>query len=157
MDEQFENAELNVFYELTQETSAKIKVELLDETHNLVKSVEQEILQPIGKLSIAIENPEKWDAEHPNLYTVVTTLFEEEKETYNFKERIGFREVVVEGNQLLVNGKPVKLRGACRHDIHPLLGRMTTAEYDKQDVLLAKECQYEFYTDFTLSSFGNLS
>lgn len=59
-------------------------------------------------------------------------------------KKIGFREVITNGNKLLVNGKPVKLRGACRHDIHPLLGRMTTAEYDKQDVLLAREANMNF-------------
>ena len=51
---------------------------------------------------------------------------------------------MVEENKLLVNGKPVKLRGACRHDIHPTLGRMTTPEYDLKDVLLAKECNMNF-------------
>jgi hypothetical protein len=57
---------------------------------------------------------------------------------------VGFREVEVEGNQLLVNGRPVKLRGANRHDIHPLLGRMTTPELDREDVLLAKEANMNF-------------
>ncbi len=91
-----------------------------------------------------VENPKKWDAEHPNLYTVVTTLIEGEKEILKTSKKLGFREVVVEGNQLLVNGKPVKLRGACRHDVHPTLGRMTTSDYDKQDVLLAKEANINF-------------
>ncbi len=59
-------------------------------------------------------------------------------------EKIGFREVKVEGNKLLVNGMPVKLRGACRHDIHPTLGRMTTPEYDLKDVLLARESNMNF-------------
>jgi len=37
---------------------------------------------------------------------------------------------------LFVNGRPVKLRGANRHDIHPLLGRTTTADMDSLDVLM---------------------
>jgi hypothetical protein len=97
-----------------------------------------------GQLSIPIEAPYKWDAEHPNLYKLIASLMDDgeelERKTYPF----GFREVKIEGNKLLVNGKPVKLRGANRHDLHPLLGRTTKRELDKQDVLLAKEANINF-------------
>jgi beta-galactosidase len=59
-------------------------------------------------------------------------------------KKIGFREISVKGNNLLVNGRPVKLRGANRHDIHPLLGRVSTPEYALKDVLLAKEANMNF-------------
>lgn len=39
---------------------------------------------------------------------------------------------------------PVKLRGACRHDIHPTLGRTTTAELDSLDVILFKRSNMNF-------------
>ena len=63
------------------------------------------------------------------------------QKTYDF----GFREVKVEGNKFLVNGKPVKLRGICHHDVHPLLGRISTPEYELKDVLLAKEANINFF------------
>lgn len=144
LDGNYENAELKVFYELTQNSTAKIKIEVLDAAKRMVQFLETVVSQPVGKLAVPVSNPEKWDAEHPNLYTVITTLFQDEKEILKTSSKIGFREVVVNGNKLLVNGKPVKLRGACRHDIHPTLGRMTTADYDKQDVLLAKEANMNF-------------
>jgi hypothetical protein len=97
-----------------------------------------------GLLSLPVKDPELWDAEHPNLYKVTTTLIQEGEVLLRTSEKIGFREVQVKGNKLMVNGMPVKLRGACRHDIHPTLGRMTTAEYDLKDVLLAKECNMNF-------------
>lgn len=96
------------------------------------------------KMILPFVSPKKWDAEHPNLYTVIATLYEDGKKIMVKSERIGFRKVVREGNKLLVNGKSVELRGACRHNIHPLLGRMTTPEYDKMDVLLAKESNMNF-------------
>jgi beta-galactosidase len=144
LDENYKNADLKVFYELTQNLPAKIKVEISNDKNEIVESIENEVSLSVGKLTVPMKNPKKWDAEHPYLYTVVTTLFENEKEILKTSQKIGFREVVVEGNKLLVNGKPVKLRGACRHDIHPTLGRMTTADYDKQDVLLAKEANMNF-------------
>ena len=144
LDDKYQNAELKVSYELTQASSATIKVELYDEKNTLISESEHEASSQSGQFSIPVNKPEKWDAEHPNLYTLVTSLLEDGKEILKTREKIGFREVVIEGNKLLVNGMPVKLRGACRHDIHPTLGRMTTAEYDKLDVLLAKECNMNF-------------
>lgn len=144
LDEQYNNADLNIFYEFNENTPSKVRIELLDADNELVETVETEVHSIGGELTIPVTDPKKWDAEHPNLYTVVTTLSEDGKEVYKVSEKIGFREVMVDGNRLLVNGKPVKLRGACRHDIHPTLGRLTTPEYDKKDVLLAKECNMNF-------------
>ncbi|MDR3267690.1 MAG: beta-galactosidase, partial [Tannerella sp.] len=77
-----------------------------------------------------VRAPLKWDAEHPNLYTLTATVYQDGKEVSRFNQQVGFREIKIVENNLLVNGQPVKLRGACRHDSHPLLGRMTTAEFD---------------------------
>ncbi len=144
LDENFKNAQLKVFYELNQNSPIKIKVELFDAEDNLIAKTEKEINQPVGELIVPVQNPKKWDAEHPNLYRVVTSLFENGEQIMSVPENIGFREVVVDGNKLLINGEQVKLRGACRHDIHPELGRMTTPGYDKLDVQLAKECNMNF-------------
>ena len=144
LDEKYQNADLKVSYELAQASPATIKVELYDDENTLISESENEASSRSGQFSIPVINPEKWDAEHPNLYTLVTSLLEDGKEILKTREKIGFREVVIEGNILLVNGMPVKLRGACRHDIHPTLGRMTTAEYDKLDVQRAKDCNMNF-------------
>ena len=143
-DDKYIDSELKVFYSLKQNTPSKIKIELLDSGNKVIKSLEKETNSQKGKLTIPVVSPKKWDAEHPNLYTVIATLYEDGKKIMVKSERIGFRKVVREGNKLLVNGKSVKLRGACRHNIHPLLGRMTTPEYDKMDVLLAKESNMNF-------------
>ena len=45
---------------------------------------------------------------------------------------------------MLVNGKQVKLRGACRHDIHPTLGRTSTPELDSLDAALFKRANMNF-------------
>lgn len=94
--------------------------------------------------SLPVSRPLKWDAEHPNLYTLTVVLLQDRKEISRFIRKVGFREVKIAGNRMLVNGQPVKLRGACRHDIHPTLGRTTTAELDSLDVLLFKEANMNF-------------
>ena len=91
-----------------------------------------------------VKNPLKWDAEHPNLYTLNVSLMQNGKQTGQFSCMVGFREVKIDGNRMLVNGWPVKLRGANRHDVHPVLGRTSTAEMDSLDALLFKEANMNF-------------
>mgnify|MGYP001775284047 FL=1 len=95
-------------------------------------------------LSIPVRNPLKWDAEHPHLYTLEVRLTKDGRETARFSRQVGFREVEIVKNRMLVNGRPVKLRGACRHDIHPTLGRTTSAELDSLDAVLFKEANMNF-------------
>lgn len=95
-------------------------------------------------IELPVKNPLKWDAEHPNLYELTVSVWHHQKETGHFTRKIGFRDVKIVGNRMLVNGQPVKLRGACRHDIHPTLGRTTTPELDSLDVVLFKQSNMNF-------------
>ncbi len=97
-----------------------------------------------ASVAVPIQAPVRWDAEHPRLYTLEARLMANGKTEEIIRQRFGFRQIRVKGTQLYVNGQPVKLRGACRHDIHPLLGRSTTPEQDREDVLLAKEANVNF-------------
>ena len=144
LDDDYRDAELKLTYKLSEGAPTHIKFELWDEESTLVESVSRPADGPDGQMNISVANPRKWDAEHPHLYTLVGTLSQGGHEILKTTKQIGFREVVVEGNKLLVNGLPVKLRGANRHDIHPILGRTTTPAQDLQDVLLAKECNINF-------------
>ena len=85
----------------------------------------------------------KWDAEHPNLYKL-DLLIESEEGTEIITKKIGFREIEVVGNQLFVNGRPVKLKGVNRHEAHPLLGRSLTSELWKQDANLYKQANVNY-------------
>lgn len=67
-------------------------------------------------------NPAEWSMEHPNLYPVTTTLFLDGRPVDDLIERIGFREVQIKGNQILLNGRPVRIKGFCRHEDHPQFG-----------------------------------
>ena len=146
LDQDYKNATMNIQLEPTKSRTL-VRFTLLDPAGEKVKLPQDTFELSGGKqvISISVQNPVKWDAEHPNLYTLMTSLLGSSGEIiYSRSEKIGFREIELHGNKLLINGRPVKLRGACRHDIHPLLGRMTTPEYDKKDVLLAKEANINF-------------
>jgi beta-galactosidase len=88
--------------------------------------------------TLSLATPKTWDAEHPNLYAL-KFKFLHEKLVEEFSTRIGFRQTDVRGTDVLINGQPVKFRGTCHHDTHPLLGRAVTAELTERDLQLIKE------------------
>jgi Glycosyl hydrolases family 2, TIM barrel domain/Glycosyl hydrolases family 2, sugar binding domain/Glycosyl hydrolases family 2 len=85
-----------------------------------------------------------WDAEHPNLYRLEIDVVVGGQVMATLERMIGFRTVHRAGNQLLVNGQPVKLHGVCRHSIHPLHGRAVPPEFDEKDVVLFREANVNF-------------
>lgn len=94
--------------------------------------------------SFSISNPKQWNPERPYLYNLITELLIDGKSVQINAQKIGFRQVEVKGNQLLVNGHPVKLRGINRHSVHPLTGRSISKELEIKDAELFKQgnCNY---------------
>lgn len=93
---------------------------------------------------IVVPAPRRWDGEHPNTYTLEVSLLIGNAVAQSVRRRIGFRTVQREGNQLLVNGNPVKLRGVCRHSIHPVYGRAVPPEFDEMDAKILREGNINF-------------
>lgn len=95
-------------------------------------------------VNIPIENPVLWDAEHPYLYRVEADLFRGGRKLETVSRRTGLRKLERRKNLLYVNGRQVKLRGACRHETSPRSGRALTKELIARDVALFKEanCNY---------------
>ena len=85
-----------------------------------------------------IANPLKWTAETPNLYTLRAT-FTKGKETEVIPVTVGFRSVEIKNGQLLVNGQPVLIKGANRHELDPDHGYVVSVERMIQDIKLMKE------------------
>ncbi|HTV43192.1 MAG TPA: glycoside hydrolase family 2 TIM barrel-domain containing protein [Candidatus Sulfotelmatobacter sp.] len=91
------------------------------------------------EVRLPVASPLKWDPEHPNLYALRCGLGRGRDTAETVEQCVGFRQVDVRGNQLFVNNMPVKLRGVCRHETYPLLGRATTQALVDQDVKLFRE------------------
>lgn len=148
LDAEYQDAILTIAGEMKNpDPGGRIELKLTDKN---AANVELETASLVLKASTGfsiqnrVRNPDLWDAEHPNCYRLTLAYFQQEKRIWKNTVRIGFREIEVSGSKLLVNGREVKLRGACRHDMHPTLGRSTSAEYDLKDVLLAKEANMNF-------------
>lgn len=89
--------------------------------------------------TLTVEHPKLWTNEAPHRYTLSWVLQQGGQVVAEGSQRVGIREVRVEGNRLLINNHPVKLMGVNRHEVHPLLGRATTKELAWQDAALFKE------------------
>ena len=91
------------------------------------------------KVSFSLQNPLKWTAETPNLYTLYTTLKDGDKVAEVVKQRVGFRKVEIKNAQVLVNGQPVLFKGANRHEMDPVGGYVVSADRMLQDIKIMKE------------------
>ncbi|MGY3902692.1 beta-galactosidase [Aeromonas lusitana] len=92
-----------------------------------------------SELWLEVPAPHKWNAETPHLYRLTLTLLDEqgapiESEAYD----VGFRAVEIRGGLLRVNGQPLLIRGANRHEHDPALGHVVTPAAMEQDLLLMK-------------------
>jgi hypothetical protein len=75
-----------------------------------------------------------WSAEEPRLYELEVDLVGGGGPAQPYRRRIGFRRVETRGNQLLVNGAPIRIRGVNRHDSRILKGRALSADDMREDV-----------------------
>ena len=127
---------------------------LYAEVSKNVASVGFEIIDPYGKeVASAVVKPEKkvaktvldvpsvkqWSAETPWLYTLKVTSYNKKGATESTSIKIGFRDVRIENAQLLVNGKPVLIKGANRHEMNPYKGYVVSEADMVQDILLMKQ------------------
>ena len=93
-----------------------------------------------GWLRGVVERPALWAAETPKLYTLELSL----RDTLSgavlerVRQQVGFREVHIADGQVLVNGRPIRLRGVNRHEHDPLLGKVMTEEMMVRDIELMK-------------------
>ena len=70
-----------------------------------------------------IPRPRLWSPESPEMYTLVVQVRREEEGWTEARTLpVGFREVRVDGSQILLNGRPIRLRGISRHEAHPHVG-----------------------------------
>jgi Beta-galactosidase/beta-glucuronidase len=90
-------------------------------------------------LTAPVAAPRRWTAETPNLYTLLVTLKDGKGNVADVRScRVGFRKIEWKNGVFKVNGVPVKLKGANRHEHDPDTGRTVTRERMLQDILLMK-------------------
>lgn len=150
LDDNYKNAEMKVWIRVSFNAGKEtiVKLILKDSSGNIVDLQDDEIRltkeRPEKIQSFKVTNPLKWDAEHPNLYTLRLELTENDKVVEVLTKKTGFREVEIQGKKMLVNGEEVKLRGAGRFDSDPEYGRYLSDEKSWEEVKLLKDANLNF-------------
>jgi beta-galactosidase len=85
-----------------------------------------------------VDKPRLWSAEFPNLYTMTLELKGADGSVQHIEQRVGIRAITIKDAVLLINGKPVKFAGMCRHDVSPHEGTATTPQIWRKDIELMK-------------------
>ncbi|HWA42684.1 MAG TPA: glycoside hydrolase family 2 TIM barrel-domain containing protein, partial [Hypericibacter adhaerens] len=91
------------------------------------------------QVSLRVPDAEPWSAEIPRLYDLEFSLMIAGGAGASYRRRLGFRRVEVRGNQLLVNGAPIRLTGVNRHDARMRSGRSMRFEDLRHDVLALRQ------------------
>lgn len=95
----------------------------------------------VAKYQLRVKNVRKWSAETPNLYTLVVSPIQNGGMYLPYEivqVKVGFRKVEIKNKQFLVNGQPVLLKGANRHEIDPDEGYNLSEPRMIQDIMMMK-------------------
>jgi beta-galactosidase len=158
LDEEYRNGWLKVDAKVgfpdAGEEGWRIRVRLLDARGREVIRRPLEQTVPTGggpylyrgrraELLKEIRSPRQWSSEVPYLYRVVVSLIDPEGECQEAVScRIGFRRVEVRGRELLVNGRPVLIKGVNRHEHDDTTGKTLTRESMLADIRLMKQFNF---------------
>lgn len=90
----------------------------------------------LGEFSqnLIVDNPKLWDIKHPNLYTAVSKLYENDRLVDEYATTFGIRTIeIIPDKGFFLNGEMVKFQGVClHHDLGPLGGAVNEAAIRRQ-------------------------
>ncbi|MBM6993079.1 MAG: DUF4981 domain-containing protein [Prevotella sp.] len=117
-----------------------IEFQLLNENDAVVgKTVGNFHRMTNGTSRFVVRNVKKWTAETPYLYTLLAIVKDGKGNVVEvIPQKVGFRKVEIRDSQFLVNGQPVLIKGANRHEIDPDGGYVMTRERMIQDIKIMK-------------------
>ena len=130
LDANYKNGSLSIA--LNMKGSGKVNLTLKDAAGKEVATAQA----TKGKATMEIENPHKWTAETPYLYTLYASL---EGSNEVIPVKVGFRKVELKNAQVLVNGQPILFKGANRHEMDPDGGYVISKERMIQDIQVMKQ------------------
>ena len=149
LDEQFENGifngEIKVSNTGNEPETRTVVLQVLDKDEALFSKSKQINVQPKDTTSLSFDHTfnqaKQWSAEIPNCYQLTIQLTDPENEKNNqfIHKKIGFRNVRITNNQLLVNGKAIYIKGVDRHETDPHTGHVVSKKSMELDIKLMKE------------------
>ena len=116
----------------------EVAFEIIDPLGSEVVSVTVPVVKNVAETVVAVPDVRQWTAETPWLYTLNVASYDKKGRTETTSIEIGFRDVCIKGGQLLVNGQPVLIKGANRHEMNPYKGYVVSEADMIQDIQIMK-------------------
>ena len=113
--------------------SGKVELKLTDADG---KCIAETTTDGKKQVTMQVANPNKWTAETPYLYTLTATM---QGSNEYIPVKVGFRKIELKNSQLLVNGQPILIKGANRHELDPDGGYVISRERMLQDIQIMKQ------------------
>lgn len=90
--------------------------------------------------AFAVPSPAHWTAETPALYRLIVTATDGEGNVTECRAvNVGFRQIDIRDGQMLINGRPIKIRGVNRHESDPVHGHAVSYSSMVRDIELMKQ------------------
>lgn len=120
-----EDAKIN--YQVACSGEGEVRVSLFDEKKACVAEGDS------AQGTLTVEKAHLWEVRNAYLYTLKIELTQEGRVVDEYQEEIGIRTVKVEGEHILINGKPVYLKGYGKHEDFEVIGRAFNWAVAKRD------------------------
>jgi len=136
-------ADINLAADDPSDQELGLSVELIDSEGGRIFLFQEDLTWQCSTAEVNftefVENPAKWSAEDPALYTVLLSLLDSSgKEIEVIPVKFGFRVVEIIDRQILLNGKSILIKGVNRHEFDPRTGYAVSRESMEEQIKLLK-------------------
>ena len=139
LDDTYQNGLFSLNATLRTEEKVQVTFELLDASGICVWQDTKDSEGNSVTCEGIIENVHTWTAETPYLYQLLMTVKQGDKVIEVIPQKVGFRNIRLNGDTFLVNGVAIKFKGMNRHDYNPRNGRVVAREEIEKDIILMKQ------------------
>lgn len=139
LNEDFTVGKLSVALSAPSAKGKEVKLSLSDAKGTVVWQENRKLTSAETTFAADIDNVKPWTAETPELYTLSVTLSDAKGVIESIRQRVGFRHIEIKDAQVLLNGQPILIKGANRHEMDPDGGYVISMEQMVEDIRAMKK------------------
>ena len=139
LNEDFTVGKLSVALSAPSAKGKEVNLSLSDAKGTVVWQESRKLTSAETTFAADIDNVKPWTAETPDLYTLSITLSDAKGVIESIRQRVGFRHIEIKNAQVLLNGQPILIKGANRHEMDPDGGYVISRERMLEDIRVMKE------------------
>ncbi len=136
----YKDGQLSVFITAPAAKGCTVDLALTSPSGQPAGNASASVVSGTSNANLTVPSVKAWSAELPNLYTLTLTLKDKKGNALEvIRQKVGFRNIKIEGGQLLVNGQAILIKGADRHELDPDGGYIVSVERMIEDIRIMKQ------------------